>query len=43
MLGNMKIGIRLTCAFLIVAAIGACIGAIGIRNSGSINDYATVL
>jgi len=43
MLGNMKIGIRLTCAFLIVAAIGACIGAIGIRNSGRINDYATQL
>jgi len=43
MLGNMKIGIRLTCAFLIVAAIGACIGAIGIRNSGRINDYATLL
>ncbi|MBD7921482.1 methyl-accepting chemotaxis protein [Xanthomonas bonasiae] len=43
MLGNMKIGVRLTCAFLIVAAIGACIGAIGIRNSGRINDYATVL
>ncbi|WP_369933270.1 methyl-accepting chemotaxis protein [Xanthomonas tesorieronis] len=43
MLGNMKIGIRLTCAFLIVAAIGACIGAIGIRNSGHINDYATLL
>jgi methyl-accepting chemotaxis protein len=43
MLGNMKIGIRLTCAFLIVAAIGACIGGIGILNSGKINDYATVL
>ncbi|WP_184411146.1 methyl-accepting chemotaxis protein [Xanthomonas translucens] len=43
MLGNMKIGIRLTCAFLIVAAIGACIGAIGIRNSGRINHYATQL
>ncbi|WP_369975876.1 methyl-accepting chemotaxis protein [Xanthomonas bundabergensis] len=43
MLGNMKIGIRLTCAFLIVAAIGACIGGIGILNSGKINEYATVL
>jgi methyl-accepting chemotaxis protein len=43
MLGNMKIGLRLTCAFLIVAAIGACIGAIGIRNSGRLNDYATQL
>ncbi|MBC3973269.1 methyl-accepting chemotaxis protein [Xanthomonas translucens] len=43
MLGNMKIGIRLTCASLIVAAIGACIGAIGIRNSGRINGYATQL
>ncbi|MEL4892337.1 methyl-accepting chemotaxis protein [Xanthomonas protegens] len=43
MLGNMKIGVRLTAAFLIVAAIGACIGWVGIRNSGRINDYATVL
>ncbi|MCC4594279.1 methyl-accepting chemotaxis protein [Xanthomonas campestris pv. phormiicola] len=43
MVGNMKIGIRLTCAFLIVAAIGACIGWIGILNSGKINEYATVL
>ncbi|QNH12409.1 methyl-accepting chemotaxis protein [Xanthomonas sp. SI] len=43
MLGNMKIGVRLTSAFLIVAAIGACIGAIGIRDSGRINDYATAL
>ncbi len=43
MLGNMKIGVRLTCAFLIVAAIGVCIGWIGILNSGKINEYATVL
>ncbi len=43
MLGNMKIGMRLTAAFLIVAAIGACIGWVGIRNSGRINDYATAL
>ncbi|MFC6839627.1 methyl-accepting chemotaxis protein [Xanthomonas theicola] len=43
MLGNVKIGIRLTGAFLIVAAIGACIGWIGILNSGKINEYATRL
>ncbi|MBN6149702.1 MCP four helix bundle domain-containing protein [Xanthomonas sp. AmX2] len=43
MFGKMKIGVRLTCAFLFVAAIGACIGWIGILNSGKINHYATLL
>ena len=40
MLGNIKIGIRLIAAFLIVAAASAIVGYVGISNAGKINDMA---
>lgn len=43
MLGNLKIGTRLIVAFLIVSAIGACIGWVGYSNSGRLNDLSTTL
>ncbi|KTF36780.1 methyl-accepting chemotaxis protein [Xanthomonas vesicatoria] len=43
MLGNFKIGTRLIVAFLIVSAIGACIGWVGYSNSGRISDLSTSL
>ncbi|WAH66247.1 methyl-accepting chemotaxis protein [Xanthomonas hortorum] len=43
MLGNFRIGIRLIVAFLIVSAIGACIGWVGYSNSGRISDLSSSL
>lgn len=43
MLGNFRIGTRLIVAFLIVSAIGACIGWVGYSNSGRISDLSTSL
>ncbi|GLU33822.1 methyl-accepting chemotaxis protein [Trinickia caryophylli] len=40
MLGNIKIGIRLVAAFLIVAAASGIVGMVGISNAGKINDLA---
>ena len=40
MLGNIKIGIRLIAAFLIVAAASGLVGYVGISNAGKINDMA---
>ncbi|QHG87274.1 hypothetical protein EBN15_10065 [Xanthomonas cucurbitae] len=43
MLGNIKIGTRLMVAFLLVSAIGACIGWVGYSNSSRISNLATSL
>ncbi|OAX86909.1 chemotaxis protein [Xanthomonas nasturtii] len=43
MLGNFKIGTRLIVAFLIVSAIGACIGWVGYSNSGRISALSSSL
>ncbi len=43
MFSNFKIGVRLIAGFLIVAAIGAVIGAIGLVNAGKINDLSTTM
>ncbi|WP_081033323.1 MCP four helix bundle domain-containing protein, partial [Xanthomonas euvesicatoria] len=43
MLGNFRIGTRLIVAFLIVSAIGACIGWVGYSNSGRISALSTSL
>jgi len=40
MLGNIKIGIRLVAAFLIVASASGIVGMVGISNAGKINDLA---
>ncbi|HET9642878.1 MAG TPA: methyl-accepting chemotaxis protein [Burkholderiaceae bacterium] len=40
MLNNIKIGMRLTAAFLIVAAASAVVGAVGISNAAKINEMA---
>ena len=40
MLGNIKIGIRLIAAFLLVAAASGIVGYVGISNAGKINDMA---
>jgi len=40
MFKNMKIGVRLTAGFVLVAAISAVVGAIGISNASRINDMA---
>ncbi len=43
MLGNFRIGTRLIVAFLIVSAIGACIGWVGYSNSGRISALSSAL
>jgi methyl-accepting chemotaxis protein len=43
MLGNIKIGVRLTAAFLMLAAIGGIIGWQGIRDSRRISELASSL
>ncbi|EKQ59129.1 chemotaxis protein, partial [Xanthomonas citri pv. malvacearum str. GSPB2388] len=43
MLGNFRIGTRLIVAFLIVSAIGACIGWVGYSNSGRISALSSSL
>ena len=40
MFKNMKIGARLIGGFVLVAAISAVVGAIGISNASRINDMA---
>ena len=40
MLGNIKIGVRLIAAFLIVAAASGIVGFVGISNAGRINTMA---
>jgi methyl-accepting chemotaxis protein len=40
MLGNIRIGVRLIAAFLVVAAASAIVGAVGIGNAGKINEMA---
>ncbi|MCU6499114.1 methyl-accepting chemotaxis protein [Rugamonas sp. A1-17] len=40
MFSNVKIGIRLIAGFILVAAISAVVGMIGISNAGKINDLA---
>ena len=40
MLGNIRIGIRLVVAFLIVASASGIVGMVGISNAGRINDLA---
>jgi methyl-accepting chemotaxis protein len=40
MLGNIKIGVRLIAAFLIVAAASGIVGYVGINNAGKINEMA---
>jgi methyl-accepting chemotaxis protein len=40
MFGNIKIGTRLTAAFLIVAAASAVVGGVGIANTAKINEKA---
>ena len=40
MLGNIKIGIRLVAAFLIVASASGIVGMVGISNAGKINELA---
>ncbi|WP_040277936.1 methyl-accepting chemotaxis protein, partial [Xanthomonas citri] len=43
MLGNFRIGTRLIVAFLIVSAIGACIGWVGYSNSSRISALSSSL
>lgn len=40
---NLKIGIKLVASFLIVSAITAAVGYIGIRDMGVLNDHADTL
>ena len=40
MISNMKIGVRLTLGFLLVVALTAIIGFIGIRNLNQVNDLS---
>ena len=40
MISNMKIGVRLTLGFLLVVALTAIIGFIGIRNLSQVNDLS---
>ncbi|WEY41362.1 methyl-accepting chemotaxis protein [Paraburkholderia sp. SUR17] len=40
MLGNIRIGIRLVAAFLVVASASGIVGMVGISNAGKINDLA---
>ena len=40
MISNMKIGVRLTLGFLLVVALTAVIGFIGIRNLSQVNDLS---
>ncbi|AKJ27672.1 methyl-accepting chemotaxis protein [Caldimonas brevitalea] len=40
MLSNLKIGVRLTAAFLVVAAASAIVGAVGISNAAKLNEKA---
>jgi methyl-accepting chemotaxis protein len=40
MFSNLKIGVRLIAGFILVAAISAVVGAIGISNTGQINEMA---
>ena len=40
MFSNLKIGVRLIAGFVLVASISAVVGAIGINNTGRMNDMA---
>ena len=40
MLGNIKIGVRLVAAFLVVASASGIVGMVGISNAGKINELA---
>lgn len=40
MLGNIKIGVRLIAAFLIVASASGIVGLVGISNAGKLNELA---
>ena len=40
LISNMKIGVRLTLGFLLVVALTAIIGFIGIRNLNQVNDLS---